>query len=146
MNKKTCRLKIIRANISENNIDTPKIIYVSQNKSINKKELYETIQKTYEESKNKIINNVEEIIIQKENENANMKLQDIIKSDREKENIENIENIEIKQDINNIEVENSIRKEEIENNKQNNLKSSDPYAIITKKKELDNSLRYIFIY
>ena len=110
MNKKTCRLKIIRANISENNIDTPKIIYVSQNKSINKKELNETIQKTYEESKNKIINNVEEIIIQKENENANMKLQDIIKSDREKENIENIE---IKQDINNIEVENSIRKEHI---------------------------------
>ena len=144
MNKKTCRLKIIRANISENNIDTPKIIYVSQNKSINKKELYETIQKKYKESKNKVINNVEEIIIQKENENANMKLQDIIKSDREKENIENIENIEIKQDINNIEVENSIRKEEIENNNQNNLKSSYPYAIMNKKKELDNSLRYIF--
>ena len=65
MNKKICRLKIIRANISENNIDSPQIIYVSQNKSNNKKDLYKSIQKTYNESKNKKINNIEEIILPK---------------------------------------------------------------------------------
>ena len=141
MNKKICRLKVIRANISENNIDTPKIIYVSQNKSNNKKNIYEPNQKTKKESKNKFIDNIEEIILPSENEKANIKLQDIIKSDREKENNEIIEN---KIDINNIEVENSIRKEEIENNNKNNLKSSYPYVIMNKKKDLDNSLRYIF--
>ena len=36
---KVCRLKIIKANILENNLDSPQITYISQNKN-NKKEIY----------------------------------------------------------------------------------------------------------
>ena len=130
---KKCRLKIIRANISENNIDTPLIIYVSQNKSnTKKKDLHESTQKINNKGKNELIGNVEEIILPKENGKTNIKLQDIIKSDREKENNENIEN---KVDVNNLEVENSLKKEESENNNQYNLRSSYPYAIMNKKKD-----------
>ena len=139
---KKCWLKIIRANISENNIDTPLIIYVSQNKSnTKKKDLHESTQKINNKGKNELIGSVEEIILPKENGKTNIKLQDIIKSDREKENNENIEN---KVDVNNLEVENSLKKEESENNNQYNLRSSYPYAIMNKKKDLDTSLRYIF--
>ena len=151
MKMKICRLKIIRSNILSDNIDTPYITYVSQsqNKKNTKEDLYESIQKIYNEGKNELIENIEEIILPKESANENIKLQDIIKSDREqdnkeeKEEKEEKENNEKKEDINNIIVENSIKNEESKNN-QNILKSSYPYAIMNKRKDLNNSLRFIF--
>ena len=148
---KICRLKIIRANILSDNIDTPYITYVSQsqNKKNTKEDLYESKQKIYNEEKNELVDNIEEIILSKESANENIKLQDIIKSDREqdnkeeKEEKEEKENNEKKEDINNIIVENSIKNEESKNN-QNVLKSSYPYAIMNKRKDLNNSLRFIF--
>ena len=129
---KVCRLKIIKANILENNIDSPQITYVSQNRN-NKKEVYiESERKIDNEETNTPMGNLEEIIISKENnDNNNIKLQEIIKSDREKNIIdkkeENLENEKINED-----------------DEFNDLKRSYPYAIINKRKDLDTSLKYIF--
>ena len=129
---KVCRLKIIKANILENNIDSPQITYVSQNRN-NKKEVYiESERKIDNEEINTPMGNLEEIIITKENnDNNNIKLQEIIKSDREKNIIdkkeENLENEKINED-----------------DEFNDLKRSYPYAIINKRKDLNTYLKYSF--
>ena len=101
---KVCRLKIIKANILENNIYSPQITYVSQNKN-NKKEVYiESERKIDNEETNTPMGNLEEIIISKENNDNNIKLQEIIKSDREKNIIdkkeENLEDEKINEMMN----------------------------------------------
>ena len=90
---KICRLKIIKANISDNNSVIPQISYVSQNKLVKKPIDYELVKDFYNDEKIELIENTEEIIVSKENNNNNIKLQEIIKSDRdEKINEQNEEN------------------------------------------------------
>ena len=130
---KKCRLKIIRANILENNIDSPKIAYVSQSKTNKQFEDYELTNNKYIEEKIDIVDAIEEIILSKENTSNHIKLQDIIKSERDQEIDDNKDNL--------IEEE---KNEEIENIIEYDLKNSYPYAIMNKRKDLNNSLRYIF--
>lgn len=143
---KICRLKIIKANISDNNSVIPQISYVSQNKLVKKPIDYELVKDFYNDEKIELIENTEEIIVSKENNNNNIKLQEIIKSDRdEKINEQNEENkkviIEEKQLI---EETNKIKEEEKANTLEIDVKISYPYAVINKKKDLNNSLKYIF--
>ena len=130
---KICRLKIIRANILENNIDTPKIAYVSESKTNKKNEDSEFSNIKYMEEKIEFVNNIEEVILSKENTSNHFKLQDIIKSERDQEIDDNEKNL-IEEDKN----------EELENIIEYDLKNSYPYAIMNKRKDLNNSLRYIF--
>ena len=143
---KICRLKIIKANISDNNSVIPQISYVSQNKLVKKPIDYELVKDFYNDEKIELIENTEEIIVSKENNNNNIKLQEIIKSDRdEKINEQNEENkkviIEEKQLI---EETNKIKEEEKANTLEIDVKISYPYAVINKKKDLNSSLKYIF--
>ena len=136
---KICRLKIIRANILENNIDSPQIIYVSQNKN-NKKQIYfESEQKLANDEMITPFDNNEDIIISRDNnDDNNIKLQDIIKSDREKKITNDKDN------KNNLVIENGKINEDDEIKFRTDLKSSYPYAIMDKRKDLDSSLKYIF--
>ena len=166
---KTCRLKIITANIIEDTA-TPEIHYVSQIKK-NKQEIIPISPN----NENKIVNKIEE--------NNLVKEEHIEKNNEEKEeknaleentnNIENIENKELEEK--NIE-ENGIKDPSIEQNIDQNdlwtisnqklyeiqnmnneadnnsnnynlynqLKNNYPYSILNKKKDLNNSLRYVF--
>ena len=136
---KICRLKIIRANILENNMDSPQIIYVSQNKVNKKQEYMESENKLGDVEINSPFDETEEIIISKDNNNDNnIKLQDIIKSDRDKKINHN------KEDANNLPLENYKINEDDKIKFGTDLKSSYPYAVMNKKKDLDNSLKYIF--
>ena len=130
---KKCRLKIIRANILENNIDSPKITYVSQSITNKNHEDYELINNKYIEEKIELVDTIEEIILSKENTSNHIKLQDIIKSERDQEIYDKNDNL--------IEEE---KNEELENIIEYDLKNSYPYAIMNKRKDLNNSLRYIF--
>lgn len=130
---KKCRLKIIRANILENNIDSPKITYVSQSITNKNHEDYELTNNKYIEEKIDLVDTIEEIILSKENTSNHIKLQDIIKSERDQEIYDKNDNL--------IEEE---KNEELENIIEYDLKNSYPYAIMNKRKDLNNSLRYIF--
>ena len=133
---KICRLKIIRANILENNIDSPQIIYVSQNKNNKKLAYFESERKLTNDEMITPFDNNEEIIVSKDNNDENnIKLQDIIKSDRDKK---------INGNKNNMTPENYKINEDDEIKYRTDLKSSYPYAIMDKRKDLDSSLKYIF--
>ena len=133
---KICRLKIIRANILENNIDSPQIIYVSQNKNNKKLSYFESEKKLANDDVITPFDNNEEIIVSKDNNDENnIKLQDIIKSDRDKK---------INDNKNNMTPENYKINEDDEIKYRTDLKSSYPYAIMDKRKDLDSSLKYIF--
>ena len=135
---KKCRLKIIRANILEDNLDYPQISYVSQSKSVNvKMDLMSNQKPDINEYITPLGNSEEIIIIPKENNSVNIKLQDIINSERNKSKTEN-----------NGEANNAVENDNINEHDEikflTDLKSSYPYAIINKKKDLNNSLKYIF--
>ena len=133
---KICRLKIIRANILENNIDSPQIVYVSQNKNNKKLAYFESEKKLANDDMITPFDNNEEIIVSKDNNDENnIKLQDIIKSDRDKK---------INDNKNNMTPENYKINEDDEIKYRTDLKSSYPYAIMDKRKDLDSSLKYIF--
>ena len=83
--------------------------------------------------------NNEDIIISKDyNDDNNIKLQDVIKSDREKK----ITNDKFNK--NNLVIENGKINENDEIKFRTDLKSSYPYAIMDKRKDLNSSLKYIF--
>ena len=83
--------------------------------------------------------NNEDIIISRDNnDDNNFKLQDIIKSDREKKITNDKDN------KNNLVIENGKINEDDEIKFRTDLKSSYPYAIMDKRKDLDSSLKYIF--
>ena len=162
---KICRLKIITANILDN-IDIPKIHYVSQAKQTKK-----TI--SYNKDQNNLFHNIDTKAIQKEtpekiNEDKNqIKSKEIInylekineeKTEKEKNNNNNKiaeENTEIigindlctisnkdlkaEQKINNIinYLDNNYNEDKFTN-------SNYPYTIMNKKKGLNNSLRHLF--
>ena len=133
---KICRLKIIRANILENNIYSPQIVYVSQNKNNKKLAYFESEKKLANDDVITPFDNNEEIIVSKDNNDENnIKLQDIIKSDRDKK---------INGNKNNMTPENYKINEDDEIKYRTDLKSSYPYAIMDKRKDLDSSLKYIF--
>ena len=136
---KICRLKIIRANILENNIDSPQITYVSQNKSKKNHEQLSSSQKLYNSEYKTPLGYVEEIIISKGNNSTNMKLQEIINSDRDNKN-----KTDINEEINNNETENNKINEDDEHKYESDIKCNYPYAIMNKKKDLNNSMKYIF--
>ena len=119
---KICRLKIIRANILENNIDSPQIVYVSQNKNNKKLAYFESEKKLANDDMITPFDNNEEIIVSKDNNDENnIKLQDIIKSDRDKK---------INGNKNNMTPENYKINEDDEIKYRTDLKSSYPYAIM----------------
>ena len=128
---KVCRLKIIRANILENNFDSPQITYVSQIKNNKKEQYIESERKIENDEIQTPFDNLEEIILTKDNIDNNIKLREVINSDRDKIINEKKEDVLENEKIN-------------ENDEINDLKSSYPYAIMNKKKDLDSSLKYIF--
>ena len=147
---KVCRLKIITANIFDG-IETPQIHYVSQNKK-------EKIIINNNNEKNSLINNIEENKeIKKENifetiEYKNGENNNIQKDINQKEN-NNTNNMDVNIDINDlcsISNKNLYEEQMINNIIDNNynpythLNNNYPYAIISKKKGLNNSLRNLF--
>ena len=166
---KACRLKIITANILNEN-DTPQIHYISQNKKqkklniINNNDINNKDLNHYLEENNKI----EKEIIEKITENKSP--EEILNNDNKNyqdinnENIENNENengrndniFEQKVDINDlytISNKNLCEEQKINNiysvldsnyNPYTHLNNNYPYAIINKKKGLNNSLRHLF--
>ena len=167
---KTCRLKIITANIIEDTA-TPEIHYVSQIKKV-KQEIIPISPNKTENKENKIINKIEENNLVKEEhiekkdeenedkilleENAN----DIDNKISEEKNIgENgVKDPSIEQNIDEndlwtisnqkiYEIQNM--NNEVDNNSNNyniynQLKNNYPYSILNKKKDLNNSLRHLF--
>ena len=167
---KTCRLKIITANIIEDTA-TPEIHYVSQIKKI-KQEIIPISPNKIENKENKIINKIEENNLVKEEhiekkdeenedkilleENAN----DIDNKISEEKNIgENgVKDPSMEQNIDEndlwtisnqkiYEIQNI--NNEVDNNSNNyniynQLKNNYPYSILNKKKDLNNSLRHLF--
>jgi hypothetical protein len=161
---KTCRLKIITANIIEET-DSPQIHYVSQNK---KPKINSDLVNNKENIN--LIHNIEENIIQKEklekiteekskisNEEITDKLQNI-NLENPQENQINNNNIDVNIDINDlctISNQNNHEEQKInniynninncENNlNNNNLNNNYPYEIMNKKKVLNISLRCLF--
>ena len=162
---KTCRLKIITANIIDET-DSPKIHYVSQNK---KPKINSDLVNNNENIN--LIHNIEENIIQKEklekiteekskisNEEITNKSQNI-NLENPQENQINNKNIDVNIDINDlctISNQNNYEEQKINNiynninNGENNLNNNHvnnnnyPYEIMNKKKVLNNSLRCLF--
>lgn len=135
---KICRLKIIKANISENGTVSPQIMYVSQNKTKRKKENISSSQNIYSNEFNIPLGNIEEIFISKENNSTNVKLQDIINSERNKNKTE------IKKETNNIKMENDKIKKKEEIKFESDIENKYPYSIVNKKRSLNYSLKHIF--
>ena len=163
---KTCRLKIITANIIDER-DSPQIHYVSQNKK--PKNNSNILNK---EENNNLIHNIEENnIFQKENfekitEENNKNIYDGNMYNLENKNSEKIQENEIKNNIKdaNIDINDlctiskkNIYEEQKINNIYNNINNLDnnynsynhlnnnyPYEIMNKKKVMNNSLRSLF--
>ena len=132
---KVCRLKIIRANIVKD-IDTPKIVYISKSGATN--------------AENNLAEKIEELIISKDDSKP-IKLQDMIKSEREKKEEESKDMIiDNTIEVNNLEVitKKNTKEEKLKavNDNNNNIenKNNYPYIILNKKRNLNNSLRYLF--
>ena len=125
------KIQIIRANILENNFDSPQITYVSQIKNNKKEQYIESERKIENDEIQTPFDNLEEIILTKDNIDNDIKLREVINSDRDKIINEKKEDVLENEKIN-------------ENDEINDLKSSYPYAIMNKKKDLDSSLKYIF--
>ena len=130
---KVCRLKIIRANIVKD-IDTPKIVYISKSGATN--------------AENNLAEKIEELIISKDDSKP-IKLQDMIKSEREKKEEESKDMIiDNTIEVNNLEVitKKNTKEEKLKavNDDNNNIdnKNNYPYIILNKKRNLNNSLRY----
>ena len=170
---KTCRLKIITANIIEDRA-TPEIHYVSQIKKLKQ----EIIPISPNNKENKIINKIEENNLVKEEHIEKKNEEKEEKEEKEdkmvlEENTNNIDNkipeeknigengikdpsIEQNIDENDLwtisnqklyEIQNI--NNEVDNNSNNyniynQLKNNYPYSILNKKKDLNNSLRYLF--
>ena len=163
---KTCRLKIITANIIEDTA-TPEIHYVSQikkvkqeiipispNKTENKDNKIEEnnlvkeehIEKKDEENEDKILleenaNNIDNKISEEKNIGENGVKDPSIEQNIDENDLWTISNQKIYeiQNINN-EVDNNSNNYNI----YNQLKNNYPYSILNKKKDLNNSLRYLF--
>lgn len=168
---KTCRLKIITANISEDTA-TPEIHYVSQTKKI-KQEIIaispnnvenkenniknkiegnnfvkeEHIEKKIEEKEDKIVleengNNIENKIL----EEKNIEQSGVVKDPSMEQNIDEndlwtISNQKL-YEIQNI--NNEVDNNSNNYNLYNQLKNNYPYSIMNKKKDMNNSLRCLF--
>ena len=174
---KTCRLKIITANIIEDRA-TPEIHYVSQtkkpkqeiipispnnteNKIINKLEENNLVKEEHiekkpeekeekEENENKMVleentngneNNIDNKILEEKNFGENGVKDPSIEPNIDENDLWTISNQKLYeiQNINN-EVDNNSNKY----NMYNQLKNNYPYSILNKKKDLNNSLRYLF--
>ena len=174
---KTCRLKIITANIIGDTA-TPEIHYVSQtkkpkqeiipispnnteNKIINKLEENNLVKEEHiekkpeekeekEENENKMVleentngneNNIDNKILEEKNFGENGVKDPSIEPNIDENDLWTISNQKLYeiQNINN-EVDNNSNKY----NMYNQLKNNYPYSILNKKKDLNNSLRYIF--
>ena len=174
---KTCRLKIITANIIGDTV-TPEIHYVSQtkkpkqeiipispnnteNKIINKLEENNLVKEEHiekkpeekeekEENENKMVlekningneNNIDNKILEEKNFGENGVKDPSIEPNIDENDLWTISNQKLYeiQNINN-EVDNNSNKY----NMYNQLKNNYPYSILNKKKDLNNSLRYIF--
>ena len=149
---KVCRLKIITANIFDG-IETPQIHYVSQNKK-------EKIIINNNNEKNSLINNIEENkeikkenifeTVEYKNGENNIQKDDINQKENNNTNTNNMDvNIDIN-DLCSISNKNLYEEQMINNIIDNNynpythLNNNYPYAIISKKKGLNNSLRNLF--
>ena len=159
---KVCRLKIITGNIFDGK-DFPQIHYVSQNKKLI------IIKNNIEEKK--IVPNIEENINQKENlakarDEKSQETKEIIpyidnnpinnNENRNELNNINKNNIEANIDINDLctisnknlyeeqKINNVLNYIEKNNNEKNNLNNNYPYEIMSKKKGVNNYLRYLF--
>ena len=174
---KTCRLKIITANIIEDRA-TPEIHYVSQtkkpkqeiipispnnteNKIINKLEENNLVKEEHiekkpeekeekKENENKMVleentngneNNIDNKILEEKNFGENGVKDPSIEPNIDENDLWTISNQKLYeiQNINN-EVDNNSNKY----NMYNQLKNNYPYSILNKKKDLNNSLRYLF--
>ena len=174
---KTCRLKIITANIIEDRA-TPEIHYVSQtkkpkqeiipispnnteNKIINKLEENNLVKEEHiekkpeekeekEENEKKMVleentngneNNIDNKILEEKNFGENGVKDPSIEPNIDENDLWTISNQKLYeiQNINN-EVDNNSNKY----NMYNQLKNNYPYSILNKKKDLNNSLRYLF--
>ena len=174
---KTCRLKIITANIIGDTV-TPEIHYVSQtkkpkqeiipispnnteNKIINKLEENNLVKEEHiekkpeekeekEENENKMVlekningneNNIDNKILEEKNFGENGVKDPSIEPNIDENDLWTISNQKLYeiQNINN-EVDNNSNKY----NMYNQLKNNYPYSILNKKKDLNNSLRYLF--
>ena len=160
---KTCRLKIITANVLDD-IDTPKIHYISQNK---KPKIITHINK----EQNQLIYNIEvnkmkkenletlEKIIEDKNQIQSKEIINYLEHNNQENIIENEKNnniIDTNIDINDlctISNKNLIDEQKLNNvlnyldnksNVENDLTNNYPYAIMNKKKGFNNSLRCLF--
>ena len=163
---KTCRLKIITANIIDET-DSPQIHYISQNKKPKN-----NLNILNNEENNNLIHNIEENnIIQKEKfekiiEENNKNIYDGNINNLENKNLEKIQENEIKNNIMDANVDvndlctiskKNIYEEQKINNIYNNINNLDnnynsynhlnnnyPYEIMNKKRVMNNSLRCLF--
>ena len=167
---KTCRLKIITANIIEDTA-TPEIHYVSQIKKV-KQEIIPISPNKIENKENKVINKIEENNLVKEEhiEKKDEENEDKILLEENANNIDNkiseeknigengVKDPSMEQNIDEndlwtisnqkiYEIQNI--NNEVDNNSNNyniynQLKNNYPYSILNKKKDLNNSLRHLF--
>ena len=150
---KVCRLKIITANIIDD-IDTPKIHYISQNKQ-------PIMTNNNEEKENNLFQNIEININQNENlekineEKIQIETKESINNNLENKTTNNINGNELYNTNNFLDINDlctisskNLNEDKKINNilnyiEENNLNSNYPYAIMTKKKGLNN-LRNLF--